>query len=206
MEQSLVKPGHFGKSINNIKIINNFIALDDLKVIQKFLPTINEWMDAGENQYAEDGTCTYDSSYWSDRQCSWDIIQRINIEVFNIVDKYIQKMKVYLEDSFNVQLSTRPPVIIKWRPGMEQRPHADKQMNDGRPNPFPTYDINSLIYYNDDFKGGELYYPEYDLIIKPQPGLGVAHPGDINYLHGVKPVISGERYTTPSFYTITELR
>lgn len=206
MEQSLVKPGHFGKSIDNIKIINNFIDLDDLKVIQKFLPTINEWMDAGENQYAEDGTCTYDSSYWSDRQCSWDIIQRINIEVFNIVDKYIQKMKVYLEDSFNVQLSTRPPVIIKWRPGMEQRPHADKQMNDGRPNPFPTYDINSLIYYNDDFKGGELYYPEYDLIIKPQPGLGVAHPGDINYLHGVKPVISGERYTTPSFYTITELR
>lgn len=206
MEQSLVKPGHFGKSIDNIKIINNFIDLDDLKVIQKFLPTINEWMDAGENQYAEDGTCTYDSSYWSDRQCSWDIIQRINIEVFNIVDKYIQKMKVYLEDCFNVQLSTRPPVIIKWRPGMAQRPHADKQMNDGRPNPFPTYDINSLIYYNDDFKGGELYYPEYDLIIKPQPGLGVAHPGDINYLHGVKPIISGERYTTPSFYTITELR
>lgn len=206
MQQSLVKPGHFGKSIDNIKIINNFIDLDDLKLIQKFLPTINEWMDAGENQYAEDGTCTYDSSYWSDRQCSWDILQRINIEVFNIVDKYIQKMKVYLEGSFNVQLSTRPPVIIKWRPGMEQRPHADKQMNDGRPNPFPTYDINSLIYYNDDFEGGELYYPEYDLIIKPQPGLGVAHPGDINYLHGVKPVISGERYTTPSFYTITELR
>ena len=206
MEQSLVKPGHFGKSIDNIKIINNFIDLDDLKVIQKFLPTINEWMDAGENQYAEDGTCTYDSAYWSDRQCSWDILERINIEVFNIVEKYIQKMKKCLEDSFNVKLSTRPQVIIKWRPGMEQRPHADKQMNDGRPNPFPTYDINSLIYYNDDFEGGELYYPDHDLIVKPQPGLAVAHPGDINYLHGVKPIISGERYTTPSFYTITELR
>lgn len=206
MEKSLVEPGHFGKSIDNIKIINNFIDLDDLKIVQKFLPTINEWMDAGENQYAEDGTCTYDSSYWADRQCSWDILQQINIDVFNIIDKYIQKMKVYLEDSFNVELSTRPPVIIKWRPGMEQRPHADKQMNDGRPNPFPTYDINSLIYYNDDFEGGELYYPDYDLIVKPKPGLAVAHPGDINYLHGVKNVISGERYTTPSFYTITKLR
>jgi predicted 2-oxoglutarate/Fe(II)-dependent dioxygenase YbiX len=123
-----------------------------------------------------------------------------------MVDKYIQKMKVYLEDCFNVKLSTRPPVIIKWRPGMEQRPHADKQMNDGRPNPFPTYDINSLIYYNDNFEGGELYYPDYDLTVKPEPGLAVAHPGDINYLHGVKPIISGERYTTPSFYTITELK
>lgn len=206
MNESLIKPGHFGRDIKNIKVYQNFIELEDLKIIQKFLPTISEWMDAGENQYAEDGTCIYDASYWSDRQCSWDILQRINIEVFNIVEKYIQKMRKSLEDSFKVQLSTRPPVIIKWRPGMEQRPHADKQMNDGRPNPFPTYDINSLIYYNDDFEGGELYYPEYDLVIKPQPGLAVAHPGDIDYLHGVKPIISGERYTTPSFYTVTELK
>jgi hypothetical protein len=206
MEQSLVEPGHFGNSVNNIKVINNFIELNDLKVIQKFLPTINEWMDAGENQYADDGTCIYDASYWADRQCSWDILQRINIEVFNIIDKYIEKMKQFLEQSFNVGLSTRPPVIIKWRPGMEQRPHADKQTNDGKSNPFPTYDINSLFYYNDNFEGGELYYPDHDLIVSPKPGLAVAHPGDINYLHGVKQVISGERYTTPSFYTITELK
>jgi hypothetical protein len=206
MEQSLVQPGHFGNSANNIKVIDNFIELDDLKVIQKFLPTIDEWMDAGENQYADDGTCIYDASYWADRQCSWDILQRINIEVFNIIDKYIEKMKQFLEQSFNVGLSNRPPVIIKWRPGMEQRPHADKQTNDGKPNPFPTYDINSLFYYNDNFEGGELYYPNHDLTVSPKPGLAVAHPGDINYLHGVKPVISGERYTTPSFYTITELK
>lgn len=205
MNESLIKPGHFGKEINNIKVYKNFVELEDLRIIQKFLPTISEWMDAGENQYAEDGTCTYDASYWSDRQCSWDILERINIDIYNIIEKYIQKMKKCLEDSFKVELSTRPPVIIKWRPGMEQRPHADKQMNDGRPNPFPTYDINSLIYYNDNFEGGELYYPDYDLIVKPEPGLAVAHPGDINYLHGVKRIISGERYTTPSFYTITKV-
>ena len=205
-EKSLVEPGHFGSSKSNIKIIDNFIELEDLKIIQKFLPTINEWMDAGENQYADDGTCIYDASYWADRQCSWDILQKINIQVYNIIDKYILKMKQSLEQFFNVSLSTRPPVIIKWRPGMEQRPHADKQTNDGKPNPFPTYDINSLFYYNDDFEGGELYYPDHDLVVKPKPGLAVAHPGDVNYLHGVKPVISGQRYTTPSFYTITELK
>jgi hypothetical protein len=205
MEKSLIEPGHFGSSSSNIKIIENFIDLQDLKIIQNFLPTINEWMDAGENKYADDGTCTYDASYWSNRQCSWDILQRINIDIHNMIEKYIQKMKKYLEDSFKVHLSTRPPVIIKWRPGMEQRPHADKQMNDGRPNPFPTYDINSLFYYNDNFEGGELYYPEHDILVKPKPGLAVAHPGDINYLHGVKQIISGERYTTPSFYTIESL-
>ena len=204
-EKSLVLPGHFGSGKENIKIIKNFIELEDLKTIQKFLPTINEWMDAGENQYSEDGTCTYDASYWSNRQCSWDILQRINIDIYNLVDKYILKMKLFLEESFKVKLSVRPPVIIRWFPGLEQQPHADKQLNDGSPNPFPTYDINSLFYYNDDFDGGELYYPQHDVVVTPVPGLAVAHPGDINYLHGVKKVISGERYTTPSFYSITEL-
>lgn len=205
MEKSLIEPGHFGNSKGNIKIIKNFVELEDLKKIQEFLPTINEWMDAGENQYAEDGTCTYDASYWQNRQCSYDILSKINLDIYNLIDKYIIKMQWFLEEEFKVQLSVRPPVIIRWFPGLEQQPHADKQLNDGSPNPFPTYDINSLLYYNDDFEGGELYYPQHDLVVKPEPGLAVAHPGDINYLHGVKMVTKGERYTTPSFYTITKL-
>jgi hypothetical protein len=203
---SLIPPGYFGNSPDNILILKNFVELQDLKKIQEFVPTINQWMDAGENTYDDNGTCTYDASYWQNRQCSGEILSKINLEIYNIVDKYILKMKYVLEDNFNVKLSARPPVIIRWFPGLEQRPHADKQLNDGSPNPFPTYDINSLIYYNDDFEGGELYYPQHDLVIKPEPGLGIAHPGDINYLHGVKMVTSGERFTTPSFYTITELK
>lgn len=204
-QDSLIKPGHFGRDVNNIIIIENFIEKEDLIKVQTFLPQINEWVDTGENQYAEDGTCTYDASYWADRQCSGDILSRIAPDIHNIIDKYIVKMKLVLESKFNVELFQRPPVIIKWTPGTEQMPHADKQLPDGSPNPFPNYDINSLFYYNADFKGGQLYYPEFDLVIEPKPGLAVAHPGDINYLHGVKKIISGERFTTPSFYSITKL-
>jgi predicted 2-oxoglutarate/Fe(II)-dependent dioxygenase YbiX len=111
-------------------------------------------------------------------------------------------MKFALEEKFNVSLSSRPPAIVKWKPGTEQRPHADKQLTDGRVNEFPDYDINSLFYYNDDFEGGELYYPQHDVTVRPKPGLAVAHPGDINYLHGVKMITSGLRYTSPAFYTV----
>jgi predicted 2-oxoglutarate/Fe(II)-dependent dioxygenase YbiX len=111
-------------------------------------------------------------------------------------------MKNTIENIFNVQVSVRPPVIMKWRPGIEQRPHADKQLNDGRPNAFVNYDINSLFYYNDDFDGGELYYPQHEISVKPRPGLAVIHPGDVNYLHGVTMIEKGYRYTTPSFYTV----
>lgn len=197
-----IRPGFFGTGPENIHIFPNFIELDDLKEIQAFCPLINEWNNEKESEYAADGTCIYDASYWNDRQCSNEILLRINPSVWNIVDKYIQKMKSYIESIYKLQVSSRPPVIMKWRAGNEQQPHADKQLNDGRPNAFIDYDINSLFYYNDDFVGGELYYPQHEITVKPQPGLAVLHPGDIYYLHGVTRVESGERFTTPSFYTV----
>lgn len=202
---SLVKPGHFGKTVDNIKVFKNFIEPDDLKLINDFFPKIDEWMDSGEDVFSEDGTCLYNAAYWSNRQLNSSLIKKLDPTVHAIIYKYIEKMRDEIEKHFMVKVKCRPPVLICWRPGTEQRPHADKQLNDGRPNPFPTYDLNSLIYYNDDFVGGELYYPDFDLVIKPEPGLAVFHPGDVNYLHGVKMITSGLRYVTPSFYTITEV-
>ncbi len=198
-----IKPGHFGDGPENIHIFKNFIEKDDLINIQSFAKTINEWSNAKEeNEFNEDGVCTYDASYWNNRQCSHDILKRISPEIYDLIDSYIDKMADVAGSIFGCKLSKRPPCIIRWFKGIEQQPHADKQMPDGSPNPFPDYDINSLFYYNNDFDGGELYYPQHDIVIKPEPGLAVLHPGDINYLHGVKMVLSGERFTTPAFYTV----
>jgi len=200
-----VPPGYFGQSPKNIHILRNFIEKEDVTTISSFAKTITEWAnDKEENEYAEDGTCTYNAAYWNNRQCSSTILKRINPEIYALIDHYIDKMAQTINSLYNCRVSNRPPCIIRWFPGIEQRPHADKQMNDGSPNPFPTYDINSLFYWNDDFEGGELYYPQHDITIKPEPGLAVFHPGDIHYLHGVKMVTSGERYTTPAFYSVEE--
>jgi hypothetical protein len=205
-EVSLVEPGHFGTSVDNITIIEDFVNPDDLKVLQEFFPTISEWENPLGDEFNEDGTCIYDASYWWDRMCSGTILQRIAPDMHALIDKYIDKMQNVLEQKFNVSLYKRPPVLIRWLEGNEQQPHADKQLNDGTPNPFPTYDINSIIYWNDNFEGGDFYYPEFDIHLPIKAGMAVAHPGDVHYLHGVKPMVSGERWTTPSFYTITELR
>ncbi len=197
-----IAPGHFGSGPENIHVFENFIEKDDLEIIQDFCPTINEWNNSKESVYAEDGTCLYNADYWNDRQCSSDILQRLSVPVFKIIEKYINKMQLALEDIYNLKLSPRPPVIMKWRPGIEQRPHADKQLSNGEPNAFVDYDLNSLFYYNDDFEGGELFYPQHDITVKPKPGLAIAHPGDVNYLHGVTMIRSGNRYTTPSFYSV----
>tara|TARA_B100001996_G_C18664197_1_gene594264 strand:- start:952 stop:1572 length:621 start_codon:yes stop_codon:yes gene_type:complete len=204
-EKSLVEPGHFGSSKDNIMIMHNFVEENDLKTLQEFFPTIAEWENPRETEYNEDGECIYDASYWWDRMCSGQILERIAPEIHQLINKYIVKMQNAIEGKFSVSVSQRPPVLIRWLEGNEQQPHADKQLNDGTPNPFPTYDINSIIYWNGDFEGGQFYYPEHEIELEIEPGLAVAHPGDVHYLHGVKQMISGTRWTTPSFYTITSL-
>lgn len=44
----------------------------------------------------------------------------------------------------------------------------------------------AVLYYNDDYEGGELKYPDLDIIHKPKKGSLVLHGGSI--LHGTTPV------------------
>ena len=55
--------------------------------------------------------------------------------------------------------------------------------------------LSAVIYLNDDYEGGELYFPDHDLSIKPEPGDFITWPGSGWYVHGVKEVKNGVRFT-----------
>jgi predicted 2-oxoglutarate/Fe(II)-dependent dioxygenase YbiX len=56
-----------------------------------------------------------------------------------------------------------------------------------------------VIYLNDDYEGGEIYYPKKFLSIKPKKYSLVVHPGSEEYEHGVREVTAGERYALTMF-------
>jgi hypothetical protein len=56
-----------------------------------------------------------------------------------------------------------------------------------------------VLYLNEDYLGGEIYYSKLGIVIKPEAGSLVIHPGTIEYSHGVIPVVSGTRYATTAF-------
>lgn len=91
--------------------------------------------------------------------------------------------------------------ITRWIPGYELTPHADREEPDGSPHGMPWRDFAALMYLNDDYKGGEIYFPNQHLTIKPKKGDFVCFPGTLEFLHGVKETTSGIRYTLTSFYT-----
>jgi predicted 2-oxoglutarate/Fe(II)-dependent dioxygenase YbiX len=67
----------------------------------------------------------------------------------------------------------------------------------------PERQIVAILYLNDDYEGGELYFPTLTgndddagkpLRLKPKAGEVVIFGGDDRYLHGVDEVTVGERY------------
>jgi hypothetical protein len=58
----------------------------------------------------------------------------------------------------------------------------------------------AVIYFNDDYEGGEIYYPDYEYLYKPKAGSMALHRGSTR--HGVKKVTSGERFCGASLVTI----
>jgi hypothetical protein len=66
-------------------------------------------------------------------------------------------------------------------------------------------EFSASIYINNDYDGGELYFPEYDLVIDHTPGQLVYFPGTIEYRHGVHEVTSGTRWNLLTNYARPKL-
>ena len=90
-------------------------------------------------------------------------------------------------------------------PGDSHIPHADNSRREhGRwlPNHTPQRDYTALVYLNDNFTGGELVFPDRDVVIIPKPGLFVGFPSNHKFVHAVPNVLSGKRYSLPVWFTV----
>lgn len=66
----------------------------------------------------------------------------------------------------------------------------DKHSDDS--NEYGKQVITTMLYLNDDYEGGEIFFEDLGLLYKPRAGTAIIFPGQ--YQHEVKPVISGSRY------------
>lgn len=63
----------------------------------------------------------------------------------------------------------------------------------------------TLVYFNDDYDGGELNFPHHKIKLKPKPGTLVMFPSTCMYAHEVLPITAGDRYTYSMFCTSKSL-
>lgn len=189
--KSIIPSGYYGNSADNIVVIKNFIDLKDLEKIQNFCTDLKDFL-------------SMPGDVWDNRVCNNSILKEINPEIQSLLSSYQVKHKKIIEEFFNVELRDNIPSVVIWREGDHQPPHADKENIDGSSYPYPENDIASLFYLNEDYLGGEIYFPIQKIKLKMNSGDAVFFPGDKEYQHGVAAVIKGKRFTCPAFWNVTK--
>ena len=83
--------------------------------------------------------------------------------------------------------------IQRQQPGVPLTAHVDNHTD-------PSLDYAAVIYINDDYNDGEIYFTHKDVKLKPPAGALLLFPTTEEYLHGVEAVGDGPiRYVMPSF-------
>ena len=203
--KSITPSGFFGDSINNIVEIKDFLSIEERKRLMDFALNNKIW-DITETHRDEDGLVLYDHKVWEDRVCTYNSLMASDPSILDLIYSMIHRLKVEVDAFFNVDAKETGPAIVRWPIGSRQEPHADKEFHSGpekgRANDFPWYDLAGLFYFNDDYEGGELYFPQHGIEFQPVAGAAYFFPGDMYYTHGVRPITAGNRFTSPFFWTI----
>jgi len=186
---SLIPSGYFGSSVDSIIVLEDFIAQEDVKTVYDFAVGIKSFERT--------------SDHWDNRVLNARGLES-NKDIYEIIVKYQTKLKNTIQNKFGFEVGDVAPSVVKWRIGDVQAPHADKETLDGEPVDYQS-DVSSLFYWNNNFEGGEIYFPNQGLQLKPKGGTVVIFPGDRFYAHGVTELLIGERFTTPAFWIVKHI-
>jgi hypothetical protein len=167
------------KLAEDVYEIENFLNDIELKEILKIINDANEekWFD---KSYISD-----ESDYWYGKSLFFD---KNNILLQSaVLDKidYIFPTYYWCEKEVKISRFKETNFIGQ---------HRD---NDTTPEGY-YLGYGVVIYYNDDYLGGELDYPELKIRIKPKAGSALIHGGEV--MHGSLPVLNNTaRYFSTIF-------
>lgn len=167
----------------NIFLIKNFITKEEQEYILSLarLATEEDWRQDYIDSLKEENL-TYSSDQWIDKA--------LNINKGNIPLLLKQRLQEGIGNSYSVRKFL---TIQRHYPGSSLAEHIDEDHD-------PSLKYASVLYLNEDYNGGHLYFPKLNLDIKaPERSLILFSTGQ-DYLHGVKEVLSGPtRYVIATF-------
>lgn len=158
--------------------IKNFISDDEIKELLSFINNFNEddWINKSKGFGSWEGNVI-------------SLGSSMKKTILKNIDSRLESIFSSLEKK--VSLS----VIHRLKTGNNIDKHRDNNSQDNL-----IYGI--VIYINEDFKGGEIFYPGLDIEYKPNAGSLLIHYAGL--YHEVSPVTQGVRYFLTSFISGTK--
>lgn len=159
---------------NEITIIKNFATLEEISIVDRYLRrffnnTENNMTDEEFNKIKKDVKQITGTLYLRAQEKFYDSYGLDGLE-FTTLHNFIRLNDIGIS------------------------PHAD----DCQPGAQRVH-FGAVLYWNDDYSGGELTYTNMNITYTPEAGDLVFHPATAEYTHGVNDVTSGHRYTSTMF-------
>jgi hypothetical protein len=99
----------------------------------------------------------------------------------------------FLKDGFSIpEIYPEYTELVRWPEKSSQAAHVDSTRK--------TTTYAAIIYLNDDYEGGETFFPGSGEEVRPKQGMMLGFRG-AKILHGVRPIAKGERFTVPCWFT-----
>jgi hypothetical protein len=111
----------------------------------------------------------------------------------NIFLENLVPLEINYQNEYSVNCSWHDSYqILKYGVGQKFVNHIDDH---------PDYHrrVSTLYYINDDYSGGEINFPRFNLSFKPKPNQMLVFPSTYVYNHSVSPVTEGTRYAVVSW-------
>jgi hypothetical protein len=199
-----------GEKMNHVKLTEDIWFYKNVDPqISELLKNIqgqNNWRDY-TNGLNPDGTECHSgikgsaTTVWPDTDNYSDLMSIFKNLFGHYVEENKERLSLNIESPIenNIDVNQMPErtwlaqkniIVRKYTEGSFMLPH-----NDGGVGIVPSF--TALLWFNEDFEGGELEFPDIELIIKPEAGSALIFPSILE--HGVKTLISGERFVTSAY-------
>lgn len=157
---------------NNSYFWKPSVASEDYRSIKK------DYRDCYDFKIKKDPTILNKNKYWLEADSIW---QDCYDAMINPISEYSNKYKIQMNymEAFN---------FIKYGPNEHFSEHSDHGHS-------YVCTLSAVGYFNDNYDGGELYFNNFNLKIKPEKGDLYLFPSTYLFSHAALPVTNGTKYS-----------
>ncbi len=120
------------------------------------------------------------------------------IRPYAIYEKVYRRLNQAVVNADNNLELSGLATLQRMQAGVELKAHTDQDTD-------PSIRYATIIYINDNYNGGELFFTNKDIEIKPKPGSLIVFPGTSEFNHGVRHVQAGPiRYVLVGFIKVID--
>jgi hypothetical protein len=188
--------------IPDVLVVKNFLSDEDLDTLKNIIASTTEddWMiEYTKNlkrfcleKFGRDDVDNLVAEGKFEVTLGWED-KNYNITNEDVAEEIVKRLSSIVYSVDPALETSGLKTLQRMQEGVQLKAHTDQHTD-------PSIRYATIIYLNDEYNGGELFFSNKDLELKPNPGSLVIFPGTDEFNHGVRHVQSGPiRYVLVGF-------